>query len=121
MAPKLTIKDDYILVEPRKTDFWEIWELLAQLLKMPEYPHKDVIWVFSDGPLSLTYDDLYKLNQVLKENFPEKVKQDKKAAIVVPTGLGSAMATEYTKIVEGVPVEFKIFSDLDTAEKWIAK
>ena len=73
MAPRLTIKKDYILVEPQESEYWAIWESLAKLLKMPEYPHKNVIWLFDDGPLSLTYDDLYKLNQLLKENFVQNV------------------------------------------------
>ena len=121
MAPRLTIKKDYILVEPQESEYWAIWESLAKLLKMPEYPHKDVIWVFTEGPIKFVYDDLYKINDFLKENFPEDVKPDKKAAFVVPTGLGTAMATEYTKLVEGLPIEFKIFSDFDTAEKWITQ
>lgn len=121
MASGIIVKEGYIRVEPRPPVFWEIWECLARLLKMPEYPQKNVIWLFDDGPLKLAYDDLYRITDFLKENFPEKVMPDKKAAFVVPTGLGKAMATEYTKLVKDLPVEFKTFHDLDSAEKWITE
>ena len=119
MTDTITIKDDYILVEPREAEFWEIWETLGRLFQMPEYPDKDVIWFFNPGPLKIAYDELYKIKDFLKENYPENAKPHKKVAIVVSTGLHAAMATEYTRIVEGLPVEFKVFSDLDAAEKWI--
>lgn len=121
MAPKITVREDYILVEPQSPEFWEIWECLARLLKMPEYPQKNVIWIFNDGPMKLVYDDLYRITDFLKENFPENVNSDKKAAFVVPSGLGKAMAAEYTKLVKSIPVEFKAFYDFDTAEKWITQ
>lgn len=121
MTDTITVKDHYILVEPREAEFYEIWETLGQLLQMPEYPKKDVIWLFRPGPLKIAYDDLYRIKDFLKENYPENAKPDKKVAMVIPTGLGTAMATEYTKIVENLPVEFKIFPDLAAAEKWITQ
>lgn len=116
----ITIKDDYILVEPREAEFYEIWVAMGRLLKLPEYPDKNVIWIFNPGPLKVTYDELYEIKDFLTANYPANTMPHKKTAIVVNTGLHEAMATEYARIAEGLPVEFKVFSDLAAAEKWIA-
>ena len=65
--------------------------------------------------------DAISIKDFLKENFPEHAKPSKKTAIVVSTGLHAAMATEYCKMVDGLPVEFKIFSDLTAAERWMIR
>ena len=121
MVPRITIKEHYILIEPREVEYWDIWESLGRLFGMPEWPYKDVIWNFNEGPLWVTYDDLYKIKEFIIENYPKDFKPNKKVGIVAPTGLYEAMATEYTKIVSDLPVKFKVFSDLDAAEKWIIK
>ena len=121
MKPKITIKDDHILVEPLEAEFWEIWESLGRLFKMPEFPHKNVIWNFDAGPLKISYEELYKIRDFIKQNEPQDIKPDKKVAIVAPTGLYAAMATEYKKIAEDFPIKIKVFADLDAAEKWISK
>ena len=121
MEPKITIKEDYVLIEPREAEFWEIVESLGRLFKIPEFPYKDVIWNFDAGQLKIAYEELYKIKDFIKENEPEKIKPDKKIAIVAPTGLYAAMATEYAKIVEEFPIEIKVFPDLDAAEEWITQ
>jgi hypothetical protein len=121
MQPKITIKQHYILLEPQEAEFWEILESLGTLFKMPEFPNKHTIWNFSEGPLKISYDDLYKLRDFIKQNEPEEIKPDKKIAIVAPTGLFSALATEYSKIVEDFPIEIKVFADLDAAEEWVTE
>ena len=113
MEPKITIKQNYILLEPQQAEFWEILESLGRLFKLREFPHKHTIWNFSAGPLKLT-KDFIKLNQ------PEQIKPNKKIAIVAPSGLYSALATEYAKIVKDFPVEIQVFRDLNSAEKWIS-
>ena len=121
MEPKITVKQDYILLEPQEAEFWEILESLGTLFKLPEFPHKHTIWNFSVGPLKISYDDLYKLRDFIKKNEPKEIKPNKKIAIVAPTGLYSALATEYSKIVEEFPIEIRVFRDLATAEEWIAE
>ena len=121
MEPKITIMEDYVLIEPREAEFWEIVESLGRLFKIPEFPYKDVIWNFDAGHLKIAYEELYKIKDFIKENEPEKIKPDKKIAIVAPTGLYAAMATEYAKIVEEFPIEIKVFPDLDAAEEWITQ
>jgi hypothetical protein len=120
MEPKITIKEHYILLEPQQAELWEILESLATLFKLPEFPHKHTIWNFSAGPLKLTYDYLYKLRDFIKKNEPKQIKPNKKIAIVASTGLFSALVTEYSKIVKDFPIEIQVFSDLNTAERWIA-
>ena len=94
---------------------------LGRLFKIPEFPYKNVIWNFDAGSLKITYEELYKIKDFIKENEPEEIKPDKKIAIVAPTDLYAAMATEYTIIVEDFPVEIKVFPDLTAAEEWITK
>ncbi len=121
MSAKITNKKDHILIEPSDADYWEIWETLGRLLKMPEYLEKSAIWIFCEGPVKTTYDDLYRLKDFIKQNYPEKAKPDRKIAIVVESGLFKAMAKEYTEISGGPSIEFKIFSDLKSAEDWIKR
>ncbi len=121
MEPKITIKEHYVLIEPREAEYWEIVQSLGNLFKLPEFPYKDVIWNFDAGPLKITYEELYKIKDFIKENEPEEIKPDKKIAIVAPTGLYAAIATEYAKIAEEFPVEIKVFPDLVAAKEWITK
>ncbi len=117
--PSITIKEDYILIEPREAEYWDIWESLVRLFGMQEWTYKDVIWNFNEGPHWITYNDLYKIKEFIIENYPKDIKPGKKVAIVASKGLLKAMATEYTKIASGFLVEFKVFSDLADAVKWI--
>ena len=119
MDPKISVKRDYILVEPEERDFWKIIESAARLFETPEYPEKDVVWLFREGPLEMTYDDLYRIKEFVKNNLPQITKQDKKVALVVETGLHAAMAEEYTKIVSDLPQTFKVFFDLGEAVDWV--
>jgi len=119
MEPRITIKEDYILVEPRENDYWEVVGILAELFKMPEYLTRDVIWKFHAGPLNAAYDELYQIKDFIQQYYPANAKADKKVAIVVETGLYIAMATEYVKIAGDLPPELKVFSDFSRAVDWI--
>ena len=121
MESRITVEPEkgYILVEPVAANFWEIFECAGRELKVPEYPDKNAIWVFPDVPIELNYDDLYKLREFVLKNYPKDAKPDRKVAIVVQTGTQTALANEYTKIVKDLPVQFQVFSDLQSAEEWI--
>ena len=119
MAAKIINKKDYILVQPQELDYWEIFESLGKLFKKPEYLEKSVIWIFREGQLKLTYDDLYKIKAFVNKHYPENAKPDKKVAIVVETGLHTAMAKDYASIIGSPAPEFRVFSDLASAEDWI--
>ena len=119
MDTRITIEEDYIVVEPQENEYWEIIGILAKLFKMPEYLTRDVIWRFRAGPLHAAYDELYQIRDFIQKHYPANAKADKKAAIVVETGLYAAIATEYVKIAKALPPEIKIFSDFNEAVDWI--
>jgi hypothetical protein len=119
MSPEITVKKDYILIEPRASaDFWEIQRGIARLFYVPEIPKKNRIWLFPEGPQKLTEDDLYKIRDLLKENYP-KDSAINKTAIVVESGLQSNMAEAFARIAVDMPHEFRVFANLAEAESWV--
>ena len=121
MSPKITIKENYILVEPKNgTDFREIQQGVARLFYVEGIPEQNRIWVFREGPQNLSLDDLPKLRDVIKENYPEGARINK-TAIVVESESQSSMAEAFTKIAEDLPQQFKVFSNLADAEAWVKK
>ena len=60
-----------------------------------------------------------KIREILCNNYPKNANPDRKVAIVVQTGLHMALAKEYVKIVEDLPIKFQLFSDLSSAEEWV--
>jgi hypothetical protein len=120
VVPKLTIKKDYILVEPQENDYWEIWETAGRLLKIPEYPDKNAIWVFQDRPINIEYADLYKLQEFIKKNYPEGATRSK-TAIVVTSELHTSLAELFAQIAKDLPYEIRVFSDMQAAEDWVIK
>ena len=121
MSAKITLKNTYILIEPQTIEYWEIIEALGILFKMPEYLEMNTIWDFPDDRIKGTYGQLYKLRDVIAEHFPKSSKLNNKTAIVVKTGLQDSMADLYAKIVKDLPFEARVFSDLQSAEDWIAQ
>ena len=119
MESMITIKKDYILVEIRERAFLEITALLGHLFKTHDYLNKDAIWLFRQGLLQMNYEDLYKIKDFIIEHYPDNAKRDKRVALVAETGFDAAMATEYVRIVEGLPLDFRVFSDFNAAEEWI--
>ena len=119
MESKLTIKKDYILVKPKAYEFQEIIGCIARLFNMPENREKNVIWLFEEGPLNITYDELFKIKDFVKENLPENEKPDKKTAVVIKSGFLSAMAQIFSEISKNLYLNYKVFSDLTAAEEWI--
>jgi hypothetical protein len=120
MAAKITVKNDYILVEPEEVNFWDIWESIGQVRNLPGFCKKNNIWAFHKGPIKLDYVDLYKLKDFVEEIYAENLSKGK-TAIVVETGIQSAMASLFSQIVEELPLEIKIFSDFQDAIDWITK
>ena len=118
MAPKITVKKDYILVEPKEVDYWEIWEGVKKLRSLPEFFEKNNIWVFHESQIKLKYHQLYDLKDFIKEMYPEN-KTKNKTAVVVETDAQSAMAIAFSRIAEKLPLEIKIFTDFQAAEDWI--
>ena len=119
MEPKITVKQDYILVEPKEgADFREIRRGIARLIYVPEIRDKNDIWVLREGLGKLSHDDLYKLRDLIKEIHP-KDSTAIKTALVVESELQSSMEEAFTKIAEDLPHEFRVFSSLQEAETWV--
>ena len=121
MSPEITVKKDYILIEPKiDADFWEIQRGIARLFYVSEIPKKPRIWLFREGPQKLAEDDLYKIRDILQKNYPES-SGIKKTAIVVESGLQSSMAEAFERILKDMPHEFRVFSNLTEAVSWVKK
>ena len=114
-------KNDYIIVQPQEAEYFEILNIFGNLLKTAGSENKDIIWDFRNAPLKMDYAQLSKLKEVIKDNYPTHTKPDRKLALVVEGGFNSALAKEYIRIANGMGPEYKIFSDLDSAEEWIAR
>lgn len=121
MSAKITIKNTYILIEPHAIEYWEVIEALGILFKMPEYLEMNTIWDFPDDRIKATYGQLYNLRDIIAQHFPKSSKPNNKTAIVVKTGLQDSMADTYTKLIEDLPLEARVFSDLQSAEDWIVQ
>jgi hypothetical protein len=121
MSPKITIKEDYILVEPKEgIDLREIQQGVARLFYVKGIPRQNRIWLFREGPQNLSLDDLPGLRDIIEENYPKDARINK-TAIVVESGTQSDLATAFTKIAENLPQQFKVFSNLADAEAWVKK
>ncbi|UCD80757.1 MAG: hypothetical protein JSW26_04815 [Desulfobacterales bacterium] len=119
MSPAITIKKDYILIEPKEgTDFREIRRGVARLFYVKGIPRQNRIWVFREGQENLSFDDLYKLKDIIKENYPADAKINK-TAIVVESSLQTSLAEAFTKLAADLPQKFKVFSNLKDAEDWV--
>jgi len=119
MAPEITIKRDYILVETKAgIDLREIQQGVARLFYVKGIPEQNRIWVFREGPLNLSYDDLQRLKDIIKENYPKDAKINK-TALVVQSAAQSDLAEAFAKIAEDLPQTFRVFSSLADAEAWV--
>jgi hypothetical protein len=119
MPPEITIKKDYILIEPKAgIDLREIQQGVARLFYVKEIPEHNRIWVFREGPINLSYDDLPRLKDIVKQNYPEDSRINK-TAIVVNPGMQAALAEAFAKIAGDLPQTFKVFSSLADAEEWV--
>jgi hypothetical protein len=119
MSPQITLKNDYILIEPKAgTDFREIQRGVARLFYVDEIPKQNRIWVFRKGRENFSYADLYKLRDIIKEYYPVDARIHK-TAIVVESGLQTSLAESFTKITADLPQKYRVFSNLADAEDWI--
>lgn len=120
MAPKITIKRDYILTEHKEVDFGEIWEGIEKLRYLPESSEKNDIWVFQESRVKLDYVDLHNLKVFAKEIYPKKIAKSK-TAIIVESGIQTVIALLFSQISENLPFEIKVFTDFQAAKDWITK
>lgn len=119
MSPEITVRKDYILIKPRAgADFWEIQRGIARLFYVPEIPKKNRIWLFREGPQKLTEEDLHKIGDIIRQNYPEGFGVAK-TALVFESAMQSDMAEAFTRMTQDMPHEFRVFSNLAEAESWV--
>ena len=119
MSAEISVHKDYILVESKEgIDYREIRRAVARLFYASGIPEKNGIWVFHEGQEKFSYDDIYKLKNIIKENYPKDVKINK-TAIVVESSLQSRMAQTFLQIAEDLPFKIRVFSDFHAAEDWV--
>jgi hypothetical protein len=119
MAPRITIKKDYILVETKEgVDFREIKQGVARLFYVKGIPEQNRIWVIPEGPVNLSEDDLNRLKNMVKEYYPKDAKI-RKTAIVVKTDLQKKFVQSFIEIAHDLPQTFGAFSSLADAENWV--
>ena len=121
LESKIIVKDQYVLVNSRDVvDYYDIIETLGKLFVMPEFYSKHLIWVFNEGSMNLNYADLDKIKDFVTKHRPSGFNANK-SAIVAKTGLQRALAEMYASLRNELPRKIKVFSDLESAEVWIAE
>lgn len=121
MTVNISVLESYILVEPGYgVNYWDILEGSIKLSKTREFAEKNDIWVFKEGPLMLTIDDLFRLQDIIFEHYPE-VSRERKTAIVVESGFMSGLVKTFMEISADLPFKLRVFEDLASAENWITK
>ena len=119
MSPQITIKKDYILIEPKAgIEFREIQQGLARLYFIEGMPEQNRIWVFSEGPEKLNTDGLSRLKSMVKDYYPADASIVK-TALVVTTEQQAAVAESFIEMAKDLPQKFGVFSNLADAEAWV--
>ena len=119
MAPQITIKKDYILIEPKAgIGFREIQQGLARLYFIEGMPEQNRIWIFREGPQNLTQEDLSRLKNMVRDYYPADASI-RKTALVVQSEQQAAVAESFIKIAADLPQKFKVFTHLTHAEAWV--
>lgn len=119
MAPQITIKKDYILIEPKaEFGFREIQQGLARLYFIEGMPEQNRIWIFREGPQNLSKDDLIRLKNMVRDYYPADASI-RKTALVVQSERQAAAAESFINMAKDLPQEFRAFSNLADAEDWV--
>ena len=119
MTAEIHINKDYILVAPKEgINYREIRRAIARLFYVSGMPQKNSIWVFRKGEEKLASDDVYKLTDIIRFNYPKDVKIDK-IAIVVESNFQLKMAESFRQIGDDLPFEIRVFSNFQSAEYWV--
>lgn len=119
MPPQITIKKDYILIEPKEgIAFREIRQGLARLYFVKGMPEQNRIWIFREGPQDLTNKDLNRLKNMVRDYYPAD-SSIRKTALVVISDRQAKLAESFIKIAEELPQQIKLFSNLADAEDWV--
>ena len=85
---------------------------------MEGIPEQNRIWVFRKGPQNVSQDDLFRLKEIIKENYPPNSRINK-TAIVVESDRQTSLAESFIEIAGDLPQQFKVFANLQDAEDWV--
>lgn len=119
MSPKISIKESYVLIEPDEgIDYREIQQGVARLFYVDRIPGKNRIWLFRDGRQKISHDDLDKLKDMIKDNYPDTTRVNK-TAIVVSSASQADLAKSFALKARELPQKFRVFSNLADAETWV--
>ena len=115
---QISIRDGYILIQPKTVEYFEIYSLSAAVLSMPEFKNKHtILWLKGDlGQFNMP--QLSQLNDFIDGYFPNE-KFTHKTAFVAETGFLRSVAETYASIPSSLPIERRVFSSLEDAEAWI--
>ena len=119
-AEIISEKDYILIIPPDGLNFWEIVSAVGRLFPMREFQLKNAIWVFREGPVDFLLDDLFRLKEFTKNQFPANAK-GKRTAIVAGSYLQRKLALSYANISLDLPCRIKVFTDFKSAEDWIMK
>jgi len=82
----------YILVKPPPgINFWTILETIGKLIPLCEFVDKNDLWIFQDGRVNLTFQDLQVTKDFGVTHYPKGTDR-KKTAIVVGTYFQRSLA-----------------------------
>jgi hypothetical protein len=113
-------KGDYVLVElPTGMDYCEIIERIDSLFPMPDFKHKDSIWVCGTDQVSMAYTDIYEIKDFAIKRCPNDLKGIR-TAIVVRNCFQESLAALFCVICDDLPIEIRVFSEIESATEWIS-
>ena len=92
---------------------WWIRQSITQAIS-----EQNRIWVFCEGRLNISRDKMYRLKEIIRENYPRNARINK-TAIVVESAQQASLAESFAEIAADLPQKFKVFSNISEAEEWI--
>ncbi len=96
-------------------------EAISEVMQHPDYVQKNTFWDCRSGSMGLTIGDLNEIVGILKSYKPKEKIIGNKSAIVVPGEMNKAMMEIFVTMSKWFPINFKIFTDIDKAIKFVFK
>ncbi len=93
--------------------------LMAQILQHPDYIKKHVFWDLRDVTMGLSIADLKEIVGVLKLYRPGIDDFADRSALLVPGKMNNAMAQVFVTMTRLLPVKYRVFTDWQSAEKFL--
>lgn len=116
---QISTQGTYIKVELKvEADFQILSEVIETVINHPQYPQCNDIWIFGNEGVSLKFEHLDQITDLIARLYPPDATRNK-TAIVTSPGLTAAFAELWAGSAGKLPYEVKIFSGLIAAEKWV--